>query len=216
MSTSASRLELQIDVFEKLNQKALPLSTLTPTQLVEAILQEFRELEYLSDKPADYQLVKAEDQLPLDEESQLKAQLINGGRLVIMEKEQSLPSGTNHPTRAIYLREQAAGKVYKLHWQPAIIGRPDKNQLQNDQVAVNLESYKTGLRVSRRHAQITEKNGQYFIQSMSRNPTSIRDTDGNVIPVTSEKRPLQNGDIIHLERSNIALKFIIREETNPN
>jgi hypothetical protein len=30
-------------------------------------------------------------------------------------------------------------------------------------------------------------------------------------PITEEKRPLQNGDIIHLERSNIALKFIIRQ-----
>ncbi len=210
MSSSQKRLELKIDVFEITGQSAMPLPTIKPPELVEAILQEFRELEYLSDRVADYHLVKADDASPLNDEEQLRNQLINDNRLAIAENEEPLPQDTSRPSDPIYLREQVSGKVYKIHWQPAIIGRPDKNQSHNDHVAVDLESYKTGLRVSRRHAQITEKNGDYFIQSMSRNPTSIKGDEESPIPVTTEKRPLQNGDIIHLERSNITLKFIIR------
>jgi hypothetical protein len=211
MSGSKKRLELRVDVFEKTDQLALPLPDLTPPEFVEAILQEFRELEYLSDSPSDYQLLKADDQSPLVAEEKLNQQLNNGGRLVLVEEDAPLPDSTKRPGNPIYLREQVTGKVYKLHWLPAIIGRPDKNQALNDQVAVDLEPYKTGLRVSRRHAQITEKDGQYFIHSMSRNPTAIRDSEGDMMPVTEEKRPLHNGDTVHLERSNIALKFIVRQ-----
>ncbi|MCP4421410.1 MAG: FHA domain-containing protein [Chloroflexi bacterium] len=210
MSASQKRLKLKIDVFEEKGQRAMPLPTLKPPELVEAILQEFRELEYLSDSTADYHLLKADDASHLNDEEPLRNQIGNGTHLVIAENEESMPQGTARPSDPVYLREQVSGKVYKLHWQPAIIGRPDKNQSHNDHVAVDLESYKTGLRVSRRHAQISEKNGNYFIASMSRNPTFIRGDEGDPIPVSAEKRPLQNGDIIHLERSNIALKFIIR------
>ncbi len=56
---SQTRLDLRIDVFEKANQRALAMPNLTPPELIEAILLEFRELEYLSNKPADYLLIKA-------------------------------------------------------------------------------------------------------------------------------------------------------------
>jgi hypothetical protein len=214
MSTSKKRLELRVDVFEETDQKALSLPNLTPPQFVEAILQEFRELEYLSDSPSGYRLFKEGAESPLEDEDELSDQVVNGDRLVLVENELPPPAGSERPNNSIYLREQVTGRVYKLHWQPAVIGRPDKNQPHNDMLAVNLESYKTGLRVSRRHAQITENNGQYFIRGMSRNPTSIRDDAGNTIPVTSENRPLQDGDVIHLERSNIALKFIVRDHSS--
>lgn len=212
MSASKKRLEVRVNVFEKMDQRALPLPNLKPSQLVEAILQEFRELEYLSDRPRDYYLLREGSESPLDEENELSSQLASGDLLTLVENEVPIPAGTARPNRPIYLREQVTGKVYRLQWQPAIIGRPDKNQPHNDWLAVDLESYRTGLRVSRRHAQITEKKGQYFIHSMSRNPTTIRDGMGNAIPVTAEKRPLENGDVIHLERSNISLKFIVRED----
>lgn len=211
MSTGQSRLELMIDVFEETGQRAMPLPTLMSSELVEAILQEFRELEYLGDSPAHYRLLKAADETPLNDEEPLRNQLAPGSRLILVENEEPLPEKTARPSAPIYLRDQVSLKVFKLHWQPAIIGRPDKNQLHNDRVAVDLETYKTGLRVSRRHAQITEENGRYFIQSLSKNPTAIKRGDDEPIAVTEEKRPLQNGDLIHLVRSNITLKFIIRQ-----
>jgi len=210
MSSSQSRLELQIDIFEKASQRALALPDLTPPELVDSILQEFRELEYLSDSPAEYQLFKAAEKSPLDNEDQLQNQLTNAERLVLVELMAPLPEGTERPSDKIYLREQLWGKVYKLSWLPAIIGRPDKNQPFDDRLAVNLDTYETGLRVSRRQAKITEENGQYYIESMSRNPTSIKNGDEKIIPVTSKKQLIQPGDVILLERSNIALRFIMR------
>jgi hypothetical protein len=210
MGANQARLEVRIDVFEKTNQRALALANLTPPQLIEAILQEFRELEYLGDSAADYQLRKAQDRAPLADGQSLGEQLQGGERLMLVETGIPLPANTKPSTQPAYLREQSTGKVYKLRWQPALIGRPDKNQAHNEWIAVNLEGYKTGLRVSRRQAQITEENGQYFIESLSGNPTALKNGEGKTIEVTSTRQPLQHGDVIYFERSNIALKFIVR------
>lgn len=213
MSTNQKRLDLRIDVFENKSQWAKPLPTLKPAELVDAILQEFQEVEYLSKSPTDYYLVPVENEAAvLQEELPLQEQVANEARLKLLEVERPLPPGTKRPSSAIYVREVVSGKVYKLNWLPAIIGRPDKNQPNDDWIAVDLESYSTGLRVSRRHAQITEQNGRYFIESLSRNPTLLKDAEGAVETVGDAKRPLQNGDIIQLERSNIALKFIVRSQ----
>jgi len=206
------RLTLKIDVFEKKEQEAVALPSLTLTELIESILQEFRELEYLNELPDDYVLLKAEDDTPLEDDSVLGNQLQDDDHLVMVEKERPLPSGTVRPSRSIYLRDQAVGRVYPLQWLPAIVGRPDKNQSHDDWLAVNLERHKAGLRVSRRHLEITEKNGRYFVSGTPRNPARIRGVaDGEDVSVMEEKRPLRSGDTIHLERSNITLKFIVRE-----
>ena len=205
------RLTLKIDVFEKKEQEAVALFDLTPTELIKSILQEFRELEYLNESPDEYVILKAEDDTPLDDDSVLGNQLQDDDYLVMAEKERPLPSGTVRPSHSIYLRDQTVGRVYPLQWLPAIVGRPDKNQSHDDWLAVNLERHKAGLRVSRRHLEITEKNGHYFVSGTPRNPTCIKGVDEGDVPVMEEKRPLYSGDIIHLERSNLTLKFIVRE-----
>jgi len=204
------RLTLKIDVFEEKEQTAVALSGLTPPELIKSILQEFRELSYLNESPDEYALLKADDDTPLDDEMAIGYQLRDDDRLIMVEKERPLPSGTACPSHSIYLRDQTVGTVYKLHWLPAIIGRPDKNQSHDDWLAVNLERHKAGLRVSRRHLEITEESGRYFVSGTPRNPTTIKGVDGGEMLVMEEKRPLHNGDVIHLERSNIALKFIVR------
>ena len=213
MSTNQKRLDVRIDIFDELAQWAKLLPSLKPSELVDAILQEFQELEYLSDAPADYYLVPAgNEEAVLQEDIQLLQQVANESRLKLLEVERPLPPGTKRPSQAIYLRDVANGKVYKLHWLPAIIGRPDKNQPHDDRIAVDLESYQTGLRVSRRHAQITEQNGRYFIESLSRNPTTVKNEE-ETVDVGDKKRPLQHGDLIQLERSNITLKFVVRQQS---
>jgi len=204
------RLTLKIDVLEKKEQIAVALPSLTPPELIESILQEFHELEYLSESPNEYALLKAEDDSPLNDDMAIGNQLRDDDHLVMIEKELPLPSGTSRPSHAIYLRDQTAGTVYKLQWMPAIVGRPDKNQSHDDWLAVNLERHKAGLRVSRRHLEITEENGRYFVSGTPRNPAYIKRIDEGDVLVMEEKRPLHNGDMIHLERSNITLKFIVR------
>ncbi len=214
MGANQPRLELFIDIFEQKNQRALALAELEPPGLVEAILQEFRELEYLGDTPASYQLLRANDQTVLDDKRPLNKQHITDStRLILQEREVPLPEGTQRPTRHIYMREQQTSKVYKLSWLPAIIGRPGQNQAHNDWVLVNLSSHRTGLRVSRRHAQISESHGNYFIESLSSNPTALEDNVGTWTLLEPDARyALHHGDFIHLERSKIVLKFIIRTE----
>lgn len=212
MAANQNRLEVRVDIFEKTDQRALALPNLTPSQFIEAMIQEFRELEYLSDSPAEYQLRKAQDRSPLTEDQPLGEQIKTGERLILVENGVPLPADTKLPSQALYLREQSTGKVYKLNWLPALIGRPDKSQAHNEWIAVNLDSYKTGLRVSRRQAQISEENGQFFIESLSSNPTALKRGNGAIVPVSSGKQPLRHGDIIYFERSNIALKFIVRSQ----
>lgn len=208
MSTRTDRLELFIDVFDHAQQRALALPTLNPRTLIAAILQEFRELEFLSANPAEYQLVQAADQTPLQEEQPLAKQVSNGQHLRLLERELSLPKGGEPPPLPLYLRDTATNKVFKVHWLPAIIGRLDPQVRDNELVAVNLEEYPTGLCVSRRHARIIRENGQLLLVSISSNPTALITNQGPK-PVT-QPQPLQSGDVIHLERSDISLKVIMR------
>ncbi|MCB0227298.1 MAG: hypothetical protein KDI02_26615, partial [Anaerolineae bacterium] len=92
--SNQDRLEVRVDIFEKTNQRALALAEVTPPEFVASILQEFRELEYLSDSPADYRLLKAGDRTPLDNESKLGGQLKGKENLVLVENELPLPAET--------------------------------------------------------------------------------------------------------------------------
>jgi hypothetical protein len=217
MCPSPTRLELWIDVFDKTVQKALALADLKPPELVAAILQEFREVEYLGDDPAQYRLLKAADRTPLDDESKLSGQLQGGERLVLVENEVPPPEGTRTPSQPIYLREQGSGRSHRIAWQPAIIGRVSENMSDNEWVAVDLKSSPTGLRVSRRHVRLSEDDGKYFIEALSSNPVQlvpvafVQENREGSLAVTEGKQRLYPGDIIKLERSDISLKFIVRE-----
>lgn len=207
--TQSRRLELFIDVFEKPKQKALALPTLTAPELVDAILNEFRELEYLTQDPDHYNLV-VEGQGPLLADRPLGELVSHGSVLRLVEPEIGLPSGAKPLSQPAYLRDVADGIVYRLGWQPSVIGRPDQSQGHDDWLAVNLQNHKTGLRVSRRHARIIEANGTFMIEGMSKNPTLVRHEDGNESIVTTKAVPLAHGDVIYLERSGISLKFLTR------
>jgi hypothetical protein len=207
-----SRLELYVDVFDQTSQRALALPDLLPGQLVGAVLQEFRELEFLGDDAADYQLLRAADRTPLEMEAPLGHQVQSKERLLLVEREAPLPEGTRRPAWPIYLREQRTGKAYRLPWQPAIIGRVSENQPMNEWVAVDLSGYGTGLRVSRRHVMIVEERGQHFMEIMSSNPVSlIRNNREETVSATYGTHPLLHGDLIRLDRSGITLKFIVRQ-----
>lgn len=212
MGAHQPRLELLIDIFERKGQPALTLPSLIPPALVAAVLHEFRELDYLGNQPDDYLLIRASDGQPLDPTTPVGQQLGAQDHLVLVEREVPLPRGTQRPTRPVYLREQAMGRVYRLHWYPAIIGRLDERQEHHDRLAVDLSAHSAGLRVSRRHAQVIETDGQFYVERLSQNPTLVKAAQGAITPVEQERQPLHHGDTIILERSQIALKVIVREE----
>jgi hypothetical protein len=212
MSTNQPRLELQIDVFDRAAQRALALPTLLPAELVAAVIEEFREIEFLGTNSAHYQLLKAADRSRLDDQVPVGQQLTTGAQLALVELAQPLPSGTQRPSRAIYLRDQERATVYKLHWLPAIIGRPDPALRDNQQLAVDLSAHAAGQRVSRRQAQIIEASGRFYIEHLSQNPTLVKDSQGVTTRVERDRREIRNGDTIVLENSQIALKFLVRDE----
>jgi hypothetical protein len=212
MSATQKRIELSIDVFELPQQKALVLPAMKPSDLVRAILDEFQEIEYLGKTTSGYHLV-TEQGNPLDDTLSLEKQVRNQSCLVLVEKEVAMPQNTQPMKGVAYLREQTSGYVYRLFWQPSIIGRRVKNQSNNALVAVDLSdeaAYPTGARVSRRHAQVVEQGGQYYLESLSQNPTIVEDGAGNKTPLNGGNHPLNHGDSILLENSGIRLKFIVR------
>jgi len=211
MSPSQARVELTIDVFEETGQRALALSDLKPPQLVNAILQEFHNLEYLGDDADAYYLLRAESGEPLDAETSLDQQVKKGDRLVLAEQEQPMPEGTCRPSQAIYLREPHEAKAYVVQWLPAIIGRRSEHQPHDELVAVDLRSYESGLRVSRRHVRLTETRGDFYVENLSGNPASLLSQRWTgPVAVTAQRQILAPGDVIRLDRSGVELKFIVR------
>lgn len=218
MGAGKDRLDLTIDVLELPAQHAAALWTLSPQELIAATLQEFRELEQLGIDPGDYQLLDAQSGAPLDEKplDDLFAKDAKDIHLKLVEKLSATPRGAQPAPDPVYLREQATGRVYRIGWLPAIIGRPDRNLADNQLLAVNLEVLPTGLRVSRRHVRLSEQGGQYFIQRLSGNPTMVRRVIGESINLLEGSRiPIDHGDLIVLERSQITLKFLIQRQSSP-
>jgi hypothetical protein len=226
MTKKQQRIELLIDVFEQPQQRAQVLPQTTPLELIDSILQEFRELEYLGSRPEHYELRRT-DGFDLVEEQPLQDQVTSGAHLIFAERERPLPAGAARPQHAVYLREPLGRRVFKLHWLPAIVGRSaaaggnkvEGNKVEGDKaeggefLAVNLGAHANGLRVSRRHAEIVAAGRGYAIRSLADNPTFLR-RNLLTIEVKQEPQPLQDGDVIVLERSHIELKFIVRSATN--
>lgn len=215
MGASKDRLEIKVDVLDQPDQRALALADLMPEDVIAAILQEFREIDYLGIDPADYQLAYADTGKELEGNLPLRSQVTEGAHLKLCERERALPGGGRRPDDVLYLREMASGRVFKLHWLPAIVGRPDRNLRDNQLLAVNLETLPAGLRVSRRHVMIEEQNGQYSVRCLSGNPATLRRTTGDSRPLnTAIQTPIAGGDVLYLDRSEIALKFIVRHDAD--
>lgn len=101
----------------------------------------------------------------------------------------------------VYLEEEREGLLYELGWQPAIIGRADRaSPAKNKLLAVDLTSLRGSEFVSRNHACITEINGQYYIEGLSkRNPTYVN----NEPLQTGEPYILQPGDRVRIGRIDL-------------
>jgi hypothetical protein len=214
MVSSPKYLELRIDVFDQLNQRAQVLAELKPPELVSAILEEFGdELDYLSGDPGAYWLRKARENERLDDQQPLEDLVRTGEHLVLEEVVPDLPAHAERPSQPIYLQDGATQRAFKIPWLPAIIGRPDPELPENDLVAVDLSTHPGGSRVSRRHLRLWEENGEYYVQAASANTASlVRDKDVEIpVPSGSGKERLTPQDIIRLDRSQIMLKFIVRE-----
>lgn len=92
--------------------------------------------------------------------------------------------------KRVWLVESSTLTEYDLAWQPAVIGRRDhRNPNHNRLLAVDLEHVEELPTVSRHHACITEKRGQFFIEDIQgRNPVYLDSTrlrQGTQYPLTA-------------------------------
>ncbi len=201
-------IELTIDVFNEVGQRVDVLRTLTVEELIDEILQEFTELAQANRQA--YALSLKGASRPLVRHQTLTTQGIRAhDELVFGWAQGGAKSGRlvlSEPQKAA-VREGTTGRVFPIEWQPAVIGRPHSNPAMNKLLAVNLDYLPTSRRVSRRHAQIVEENGRYFIEPLSEtNPTFVNYEN---TPLRG-KRPLQSGDRIRLGGSNIVLTFALQ------
>ena len=92
--------------------------------------------------------------------------------------------------KRVWLVEDSTLAEYDLTWQPAVIGRKDhRNPMNNRLLAVDLETVEELPTVSRHHACITEKRGQFVLEDIQgRNPVYLDGTrirQGTLHPLTA-------------------------------
>jgi len=199
-------LQVVVDVFDDTDQRASVQRSLTVAKLIQAILREFEELDGRSAE--HYGVYLEGNGRPLDRSKTLADQGVQPGDRLLF-------SWTRDPFRQLRqpvtdgvtfaLQEMATQVLFPIEWQPALIGRPDRDPAHNELLAVNLEYLAGSQRVSRSHAQITEAEGAWYLEALAhRNPTLL---NGRRLSVGREY-PLRSGDAIDLGSSGITLTAV--------
>jgi hypothetical protein len=200
-------IEISIDVFDQLDQRAKVKKNLTVEVFVDEILREFDDLDRKN--PQSYGLFLKGNTHPLDLGKTLEQLDIHGQDELVFRYARSLQRAALPERQNVFLIDDSTHKVFELHWSPAIIGRPDSSDpAHNELLAVNLEPYPEGRKASRRHAQITYEDGQYYLESLSdTNPTFI---NAEHKPI-SGKRRIQSSTSIIIGKGLFKFYFIVRD-----
>jgi pSer/pThr/pTyr-binding forkhead associated (FHA) protein len=199
-------IEVTIDVFDITGQMAKIRKTLTIAGLIDEILREFEDLDRKN--PEAYAIYRKGLNKPLDRSrsiAELDIQIHDelDFRYARGTNREKLPSNLK-----VFLVEDSTHQVFEIGWQPAIIGRPDSEQLHNDLLAANLGAIEGGNLISRRHAQITYENGLFFLENISaNNPTYLNDGKEPI----NEPCVIKNGDKIYFGRMRVGTTFMVRE-----
>jgi hypothetical protein len=198
-----------ITIFERGDEVAEVQPRLQPADLIVAIIAEFGdELPYLGQDPSEYQLLRdgtpLVDGLPLGE--------MAGARLVLAERMPEPPQRATAIAAPLYLREPESGRVFRLAWTPALLGRSDLKLPDEALLAVNLSGLPNSARISRRHARITTPGGQPTIECLADNPIILRHGAAEHTLGRGQQRPLDVNDMIIFEFSQLQLQLIARPE----
>lgn len=199
-------LQVVVDVFDEMDQRASVQRCLTVAKFVEVILSEFEELDGRS--PEHYGLYLEGGGRPLERSKTLADQGVQPGDRLLFSWARAPFRQLRRPVTAgvtFALQETTTQVLFPIEWQPALIGRPDRDPAHNELLAVNLEYLAGNQRVSRRHAQITEYAGAWYLEALApRNPTLL---NGRRLSVGREA-PLRPGDAIGLGSSGITLTAV--------
>lgn len=195
-------IDVKINIFEHTGQRARIRKSLSVKQLIEEILKEFDDIGADSverytlqlkgiDRPLNYSLtllqldIQPQDEFTLGYAQQTIRQMLE-------------------PQFYATLRDEMTNKVFDIQWHPAIIGRPSTEVNHNIMLAVNTQLLPTGMTISRKHAQITFSNGNYYLEALSENnPTYL---NGKEIPFNGI-REIRNGDRLQLGQQKMSMIF---------
>lgn len=196
-------IDVKIDVFEHVSQRAKLRESLTISALIEEILKEFDDIS--ADSPGKYALYLKGNERALDNAATLEQLDIQPqDELVFNYIRQTIRQMLDFRNYA-FLRDDAASRVYDIQWQPAIIGRPTNEADHNINLAVNLQLHPKGQTVSRKHAQITFSDGRFYIEPLAENnPVSI---NGKMVPFNTRKE-IKSNDQLVIGRNDLLMTFM--------
>jgi pSer/pThr/pTyr-binding forkhead associated (FHA) protein len=196
-------IEVKIDVFEHVAQRAKVRTNITISALIEEILKEFDDIS--ADSPGKYAVYLKGNERALDNGSSLELLDIQPqDELVFNYIRQTIRQMLDFRNYA-FLKDEAAGRVYDIQWQPALIGRPTNEADHNINLAVNLQLHPKGQTVSRKHAQITCTDGRFFIEPLAENnPISV---NGKVVEYHTRKE-IKNNDRLVIGRNDLLMIFM--------
>lgn len=193
---------INVDVFDQKGNQAKVRKSLSIGGLIDEILREFDDLDRRI--PHAYAIYLKSHLQPLDRNRTL-------GQLDIQPRDELEFRYARHSrreslpvNRKAFLHEENSRRIFELRWQPAIIGRPDADPSHNELLAINCEQFADGLRVSRRHAQITADRGEFYVESLSPNNPSYLNEDE-----LTERSKLHSGDRIRVGKTQITFIFIL-------
>ncbi len=197
-------IEIRLDIFDRQGQRAQVLKTLRLGELIEEILKEFDDIP--ADSPERYALYLKGSKKSLPREQTLeKADIQPQDELTLAyanrdDLREMLDAGR------IKLRDEETDREYALDWTPALIGRPTNSAEHNMLLAVNFQNHPNGMSISRRHAQISMKDGKYYLESLTpTNPTILN----KKVLAPGQKAELRHKDTLFFGK-NVKMTFLMQ------
>lgn len=199
-------IDVKIDVFDHLGQRARLRRSLTIRTLIEEILKEFDDIA--AEIPEKYAIYAKGMDRPLASTSMLEQLDIQPQDTLIFKYAWQ----SHNDQQPLEPHQYAAmcddtGKIYPITWQPALIGRLNSDGKHDANLAVNLQSHPKKQTVSRRHAQIIFSSGHYYIQPLAENnPIFVEDKK----IIFGTLREINDGDKISIGTKGLQITFMAR------
>lgn len=180
-----------------------------PTISVSDLILEIAQKCEIS-QPENYELYRADSPTPLDRALSLGNQQIGENETLSFIPPALSQRRPIFNAPKAWLQLHTNKELFDIKWQPAVIGRLDpQDPTHNALLAVNLDWVLNKMRISRRHAQITVKDGQYYLETLAeQNPTSLN----GVFLEAGKKCPLTHQDKIVLQHSQVILIFLLEQK----
>lgn len=204
-------VDVKIDIFEHTGQRAKLRRTLSISGLIDEILKEFDDVS--ADSAAKYAVyLKGIARALTGSATIAELDIQPQDELIFEYKRQQNIRETLQPQDFASLRDETTGKKFDIQWQPALIGRPTAEADHNLKLAVNVESVPKGMTISRKHAQITFSDDQFYIEPLAENnPVFLNEKE---MPFGSMWE-IKNGDRLTLGRFMFTLTFISQPQGKP-